>query len=696
MLKSQFQSVVTAQQLQSLIVKKNPGKFKATAALRLPATPTIGLSFYPPMNCNPTIVAPPVSARIKFTAAATPLPAAFNWGDNDNVSAAKQWQKRDTPYIVSPPNQLSCGSCWAVAAASVFSDRWAIFTQGPNPNLSATDIISCVSDGSNSSVSNSDVNFGGIDGCNGGIPAGAAELFALYGVVNSNCSSYDWCANNAVCNGQQQANGDPGTYLNTHALPACAIAKKCTNKGATPTVFKAARYNPSSYNTSSKLSTTALVVPKGGKKFTVTSVNPTTTAALSITSIPDIKLEIFNNGPVVGAMAVFADFQAGSNSALGGDDWARTKNVYCNVQQGNPRPYNGTGYQGTESALQGYHAVSIVGWGVETGVPDWMAPGKTFDLPYWIVRNSWSTQWNKGCVVNGVPMPGFVKIAMTDVLRNINTEVYLDRANALGNLGGATAFQPDVQRVTPPPKNPVRGDAPTTLQFGFDSATKTCGSGSQYATMDDCLLDHKSDIQAICQDDGQCKVDVHGTQSYADCMASCRAVGPQPVVPAFGYDATTKTCGSGKQYVDMDDCVLDHMSDVRASCNKDTGNCSLDVNGTQSYAECLASCRVGPEPGPVLPPLVFGYNPETKQCGSGSQYISMAECVKHHENDLRATCVNNSRCVLDVYGAKTLKECKDSCGKKQKLTTRTILQITGLSACLLLVIILVALCIARR
>lgn len=466
-----FQKPLTVTNLASMIARKNPRNQKLAAAFTAQLKqqpPQVGVTFFPPMTLNPTIVAPAASKRkLQLTATAQALPPPyFNWGDAANVAAAKNWGLRDVaalgPYILPPPNQLSCGSCWAVAAASVLSDRWAIFTQGPNPRLSATNTIGCVSNGQ--TVAKPDVNFQNIDGCNGGMPAGAAELFATVGIVDNSCIPYDWCDDNGVCRGSAPApSNDPGTYLNTQVLPACTHARqcitctaggKCTAGASAAKVYKAKRYTPGAitYSTSNP-NLPRVKAPEhgggGGGKFTVPQISDASSAAISLTNITDIKNEIFANGPVVGAMAVFADFQSGSSGL--GDDWAPTSNVYINVQGPGAKPYDGTAYGGVEGELTGYHAVTIVGWGVEKGVRDWEHAGQTIDVPYWIVRNSWSDKWNKNCTVNDgkLHMPGFFKIGMTNAAKRINTQVYLDGSDR-GALGGATAFEPDVVRAPPP------------------------------------------------------------------------------------------------------------------------------------------------------------------------------------------------------------------------------------------------------
>ena len=51
-----------------------------------------------------------------------------------------------------------------------------------------------------------------------------------------------------------------------------------------------------------------------------------------------------------------------------------------------------------------YHAMSVVGWGIDTNVDPSLYGGTTKkDVPYWIVRNSWGTKWG---------IEGFVYVAM--------------------------------------------------------------------------------------------------------------------------------------------------------------------------------------------------------------------------------------------------------------------------------------------
>ena len=660
--KPKFQSALSVAELYSMAARKNPGKFRNMSA---PAfsnmKPQIGLTYFPPMNCNPTIIAPEASrSKLKFTATAAVLPQYFNWGDAQNVADSKNWGLRDPslgPYIVPPPNQLACGSCWAVASAGVFSDRWAIFTQGANPNLSATNVIGCVSD--NSSLKGAAVNFGNTDGCNGGIPAAAAELMAQNGIVNNTCASYAWCANNEVCNGRKQTGGDSGAYLNSSVVPGCSAVTgcidcssgACTAQKNAPQLFKAKRYTQGSFNYNTKNPNIPKPAPKSkSTAFTVPVINDATSAAISLTNIMDIKNEILANGPVVGAFAVFADFQAGTAYGVG-DDWAATNNVYCNVQGSGAKPYKNTKYAEMDSQLTGWHAISIIGWGVESNVEDWAHPGSKISIPYWIGRNSWSDAWNSNCTVNNgngglLKMPGFFKIAMTDNSRGINTEVHLDNADA-NATGGATAFEPAVARADPPSANGggtgggggKRGFGATNKGFNF--ADHVCTEGSEaakgtYDTINACITANSADAKAGCDRASGCLA-TGLTDSVYDTVAACTADGK---CVANGYDQIGDVCGQvyggapGK-YATEQEC----KNVFKAECGRNTG--CLQTGLAASEYENLAACKTGCVP--------TGYDLNTdKKCvpvfGFPAGSYKTSDCVNHEggaDCDPRKGCVRN-------------------------------------------------------
>jgi len=290
--------------------------------------------------------------------------------------------------------------------------------------LSVTNILGCVTgDGSEGpTVPGASVYSPATAGCAGGLPMGAIEMFAELGDTTSSCVGYEWCTNDEVCGASRRLGfSDSPDYLNSIIPPCDTMLKGCTS------------------NTEQDRIVWGLETYASGRPYIV------------LTDALSIQQEIAAHGPVVATYAIYGDFQNGT-AAIVGDGWRKTRGVYCNVQtssSGGRRPYNGTRYAGSERQLIGYHAVTIVGWGLERGVPDWETNGDTtVDLPYWIVRNSWSTAWNAENVVNGMSMPGYFKIAFTDPSRDLNTKVYLDNADD-GLVGAAIAFMPRVKRVIP-------------------------------------------------------------------------------------------------------------------------------------------------------------------------------------------------------------------------------------------------------
>ena len=70
-------------------------------------------------------------------------------------------------------------------------------------------------------------------------------------------------------------------------------------------------------------------------------------------NVEDIQREIMENGPVVAAFTVYKDFYA----------------------------YKSGVYHHVAGEDVGAHAVKMMGWGVENGTP------------YWLIANSWNSEW---------------------------------------------------------------------------------------------------------------------------------------------------------------------------------------------------------------------------------------------------------------------------------------------------------------
>lgn len=347
---------------------------------------------FPPRNANPVIL----NTVITVLTPSVPLPPMFT-----------KWLTSASKVV----NQLECGGCWAVSVASALADRVAITKGVAAPLLSFTSILACVTSDVER-LAGAMLEVPNTLGCDGGLPSAAVELLAVDGATTEACAPYTWCLSLPECASPLNVTSPDAQQKKVEAqndaIPACAsmrgvqVRQECEER--------------------------VHIQPYADGTF-----------YMNLGDVQSIQSEIRDNGPVVATYAVYEDFLAGTAARVG-DDWARTRNVYCNVQDGARRPYSGTRYAGSETRLTGYHAVVIVGWGVEDAVPDWRGSGM-LSIPYWIVRNSWGTSWNPGCVIDGAQWPGYFKIAMTNPELSLNTRVFLDNTDD-DILGAVIAFQP--------------------------------------------------------------------------------------------------------------------------------------------------------------------------------------------------------------------------------------------------------------
>jgi len=141
--------------------------------------------------------------------------------------------------------------------------------------------------------------------------------------------------------------------------------------------------------------------------------------AKTATSIDQIKKEIAARGPVAAVFRVFRDFVVGSDPKRGKAAFEETGGVYVHVDL-HPSAYAPP--KADDKTLKslgdliGYHAVVIVGWGVQDvlHVPGGTTGAKE-SIPYWIVRNSWGDVWGE---------KGYFKCAISS--SRVNQSVALD------------------------------------------------------------------------------------------------------------------------------------------------------------------------------------------------------------------------------------------------------------------------------
>lgn len=333
----------------------------------------------------------------------------FSW---HNPADVEMYHNLPGDIISPPPQQATCGSCWAWATSMAVGDRVAIAT-GVNPKVGPSYLIGCSLSGGQCDQQN--------DGCNGGEIINALNDMANNaGAVPETCWSYNWCKKDPICN------------VLGYILPEnfkCSKLNRIANKALD---FNA---NKNRCITSSD-------------KFTIYKVVPESMRYLY--SAAQIKRALFDKGPVPIGMYVYGDFMAGSFL----DNWASTGGIYIHLDtslvkgkfvtvNGDPIAYKyGTGEHMNEK--MGAHAMTIVGWGVQT-IKNFLPisnPGKaTIDIPFWWVRNSWGALWaNKG----------YCKIAMTNTQYKINNLIGIEPNGQFGMPQGCAC---DFDIIVPTSRN---------------------------------------------------------------------------------------------------------------------------------------------------------------------------------------------------------------------------------------------------
>lgn len=211
-------------------------------------------------------------------------------------------------------NQAQCGSCWAVAAASVFSDRKCIMSKGAvQTSYSGLDTLACCKGMCG-------------NGCEGGYPSRAWEWYVRTGVVTggsftnrTGCQPYYWTM-------------DGNAYCSPEATSDCPTAQ-CSNQCQQTSQLQ--------YQNDKRKADSAFSVPQ---------------------SQSEIMAHLMQDGSLEAAFDVYNDFFSYSSG----------------VYQRSPN-----------AQYAGGHAVRVIGWGSENGTP------------YWMVANSWGTDWG---------LSGFFKI----------------------------------------------------------------------------------------------------------------------------------------------------------------------------------------------------------------------------------------------------------------------------------------------
>ncbi|OBS82870.1 hypothetical protein A6R68_23128 [Neotoma lepida] len=267
--------------------------------------------------CGTILGGPKLPERVGF-AEDMDLPESFD--------AREQWS--NCPTIKQIRDQGSCGSCWKVqgppSGKTGSSPVGLTFLQAFGAVEAMSDRHCIHTKGHvNVEVSAEDLltccgsQCG--DGCNGGYPSGAWNFWIKKGLVSGGLyNSHVGCLPYTIPPCEHHVNG---------------TRPQCSGEGDTPRCTKSceAGYSPSY---------------KEDKHYGYISYSVSNNEK-------EIMAEIYKNGPVEGAFTVFSDFLT----------------------------YKSGVYKHETGDMMGGHAIRILGWGVENGVP------------YWLVANSWNVDW---------------------------------------------------------------------------------------------------------------------------------------------------------------------------------------------------------------------------------------------------------------------------------------------------------------
>lgn len=419
----------------------------------------IGIDYIPNMNAGLRILVP-FEDDTKSSAAAqiiATVPDRFDWNDEQLV---RQYRMKDyqVQWLMRPPNQASCGSCWAVSSTSVLTDRHSIAAKRTIPILSAVTTASCAAQPA------------GHDGCQGGFPADAGCFFEQVGCPADACWPYaSFCSPDGadVCDTTQEpfaCCGQTNSTRSSVSNPQGSSRVTCSQgtKGC-------CRYqdlmNSCDSGTGSKQCFPGADPSLSKPLYKAIPGSTVSLAGGTLSQIQErVKREIFAAGPVVAGFSVYEDFMI--PSAIKEWGWKATGGVYIHQD---PSPYihdpfveqvHREGNAGKWASIfnkslgadvsasldtfksqinkklqsvAGAHAVVITGWDVAKNV-------STFGtVPYWIVRNSWAEVWPVGPTV---AKPGYFGFAFTDPSRNINVSTSMERQVHKNEIwGGCTSFR---------------------------------------------------------------------------------------------------------------------------------------------------------------------------------------------------------------------------------------------------------------
>ena len=294
----------------------------------------VGISVVPPLNCDIRFRLGTFSLVLpKFTLTKEEEQLPLNWKNYIDIDTDKNDEQYNEKMLSTiPVNQGHCGSCFAVAIATVISDNFVFGMKlDYNPSLSPMYILSCLA------PKDKEAN----NRCGGGNPSLVVDDIINNGGISTNCfqNYYKICDSNQYCNGK----GEEHMNRTISMTDVDTMIPECGNCSNTPPKFYQIKNKRVAFD------------------------------------IPTIKLHIKKFGAAVGGFIVYQNFMGDKSRGK----FDITKGIYI----------NSVNYSDDDEFLtiKGGHAISIVGWGTEQNVP---INGKNYPkVDYWVCRNSWGPKW---------------------------------------------------------------------------------------------------------------------------------------------------------------------------------------------------------------------------------------------------------------------------------------------------------------
>jgi cathepsin B len=258
------------------------------------------------------------------------VPESFDW--RTHAGSSKD-------LLTPVQDQGACGCCWAIAAAQSLADRMRIASLGSNtviPVLSSEYVKDCATAALGERYDQLlDLGTHGTTGtcASGGCLSMGCEFLANYGAVSSKVLPYA---------DQTMQGEDVGACLRPSAQNILYTAKK----GSVAVVT----LGPNGH------------APASHGQMASTSSN--LSSEVIAQNVLNMQKNIMLYGPLAVTFLCYKDL-----CTTDFDSSQYVDNVYV---------------PDLSSGVDGGHAVTIIGWGV----------GESQKTPYWIVRNSWGSDWN--------------------------------------------------------------------------------------------------------------------------------------------------------------------------------------------------------------------------------------------------------------------------------------------------------------